>query len=223
MQKHRLRHFDKLSSIERLLDQWTPLHTSLVLLYLNNEENTLNLHHYVSGRKTITLIRHAESVANADHKQKQHIKDPPLTETGKTQARTLRKNVQLVVCSIMRRARETLALSSIRRQHTIFTSLARESGVTLTDEQTAVSNLLMHETMDNNDANAPWRVEKFVRLLASRKESNIAVISHGIFIDELLRYLNRQSNRILLNAESIIIRDIYLGHYATIKKNECIN
>lgn len=72
----------------------------------------------------IVFIRHATSTYNESGDESPNV---PLSENGKQQAKTkLIGKVNLVLCSTMKRARQTLDESSIEYEEVIFTDLARE-------------------------------------------------------------------------------------------------
>lgn len=71
----------------------------------------------------IRLIRHAESTWNALGDTSNNV---PTTENGKNQAKNLSGEYDLVVCSTLRRARETIDNSNIKYKKIIFTDLCRE-------------------------------------------------------------------------------------------------
>lgn len=71
----------------------------------------------------ITLIRHAQSEWNAFGTQVPNVK---ITESGQNMAKSLTQEVDLCVCSTLRRARETLDYSNIKYKDVIFTDLCVE-------------------------------------------------------------------------------------------------
>ena len=71
----------------------------------------------------VILIRHSESEWNAKGVSDFNVK---LTEYGKDLAKYLTHDVDLCVCSNLRRARETLDYSNIKYKNVIFTDLCRE-------------------------------------------------------------------------------------------------
>lgn len=71
----------------------------------------------------IYLIRHGQSTFN---RYGDLSRDVPLTPDGVSQARNVSLNVNMVVCSILTRSRQTLAESKISYKHLIHTDLCRE-------------------------------------------------------------------------------------------------
>lgn len=127
----------------------------------------------------ITLIRHAESTFNAVGDRS---RDCPLTNRGHAQARGLKGTYDCVVCSTLKRARQTLDSSRLVYGHVIFTELCREvrdgNPVNLyPDEQNIVeSREVMHD-----------RVNQFKSFLKTLQIGypRIAIISHSGFLREL--------------------------------------
>ncbi len=71
---------------------------------------------YFSGMPQVTLLRHAESMANVANtmgKEPINMYDAPLSDEGKQQASRVTGHYDVVLCSPMRRTRETLQNSSI--------------------------------------------------------------------------------------------------------------
>ncbi len=71
----------------------------------------------------VTFLRHAESIFNANLTSD---KDCELTEKGNQQAHNTQGEYDIVICSILKRACETLEKSQIRYGRVIFTDLCRE-------------------------------------------------------------------------------------------------
>ena len=71
----------------------------------------------------VHLLRHAESEFNAG---RQNVYDPKLTKKGRQQAKKIGGHFNVVVCSTLTRAKETLALSKISYDQVIFSDLVRE-------------------------------------------------------------------------------------------------
>ena len=127
----------------------------------------------------ITLIRHAESTFN-------RFNDPtrncPITDDGKIQASKLTGTYDLVICSPLKRARQTLDASKIRYGEVIFTDLCREF------LDSTPCNLLENEVDTAETAEQfKARIDKFRLFLKemSTRYSRIAVISHGLFLYHL--------------------------------------
>ena len=124
----------------------------------------------------VTLIRHAESTHN-------RFNDPtrncPITDYGKIQASKLTGTYDLVICSTLKRARQTLDESGIQYGKVIFTDLCRE----VLDGNPV--NLYNNEPNTTETAEQIRdRVEKVKTLLRemSAQYPKIAVVSHGVFL-----------------------------------------
>jgi broad specificity phosphatase PhoE len=137
------------------------------------------------SKNSIILIRHAESIHNATGKLEYNSR---LSEHGKSKCQDLTMQADLVVCSTLRRARETLDYSNIKYKDVIFTDLCREvlSGNIVNHYPDEIVSI---ETEDQ----VLHRIKLFKRLLNKLQETNktICVISHGTF---LLRLTGRFFN-----------------------------
>lgn len=123
----------------------------------------------------IKLIRHAPSTFNASGMK---TKDAPIVD-GKM-AKSLNGHYDLVICSTLKRARQTLDESNITYGHLIFTNLCREY------KDGNPVNLFEGESDDNlveTEENFAERINEFKNMLKklSQKYNNIAVMGHGIF------------------------------------------
>ncbi len=70
----------------------------------------------------VFVLRHAESEANAGL----HVIDARLTNVGRAQAAKVGGHYNLVICSVMRRAKETLENSRITFDKVVYSTEARE-------------------------------------------------------------------------------------------------
>lgn len=71
----------------------------------------------------ITLFRHAQSTFNSLGDQS---RDVPITQHGIQQAKHLKGDYDLIICSTMKRARQTLDASNLVYKDVLFTNLCRE-------------------------------------------------------------------------------------------------
>lgn len=130
----------------------------------------------------ITLIRHAQSTYNAHG---DNSRDCPITEVGKKQASTLTGSYDLIICSTLKRARQTLETSNLSCDNVIFSDLCRE----IRDGNPI--NLLQDEDASKVDnetqAQINERVNEFRKYLKNMtsKYAKIGVISHGVFLGYL--------------------------------------
>lgn len=124
----------------------------------------------------VDFLRHAESIFNRDLTSE---KDCALTDKGIQQASQVEGEYDVVVCSIMKRACQTLDNSKITYGRLVFTDLCRE-------KKTTICDYLPHEdeTIIDTDEQLEQQIKKFVYFLKSQFSpyQNILVVSHGDFI-----------------------------------------
>lgn len=138
----------------------------------------------------VYCLRHAESIFNATGISE---KDCSITEKGKEQASKIKEHYDIVICSTMKRACQTLDNSQITYGKLIFTDLCREKRVDICD---------FLECEDEKDLESEKeldvRIKKFLCFLRSQvsRFNRVLIISHRDFIYELS---NKQHN--LNNAE----------------------
>jgi len=126
--------------------------------------------------KCITFIRHAESTFNANNDQSRNV---PLTDNGKTQAGFLDGDYDIVVCSTLRRTRQTLDYSKIKYANIVFTELCRE----FKDNQP--SNYYSGEQIiEETDEEFDERILKFFNYLnaLSLKYPRICIVTHSVLL-----------------------------------------
>jgi broad specificity phosphatase PhoE len=135
----------------------------------------------------VAFFRHAPSTFNINGDLSPNV---PTTDDGKLLAKSMKGHVDLVICSTLRRARETLDHSEIVYKRVIYTDLCRE----LLDGNT--SNLYNGES---NTIETPqdieYRISRFKEFILQQPEATtgndqprIAVISHGCFLHKMLGY-----------------------------------
>ncbi len=138
----------------------------------------------------VFFLRHAESIFNATGTSE---KDCSLTVKGKEQASKLKEHYDVVICSTMKRACETLDNSRITYGKLVFTDLCREKRVDICDflECEDEKNLESDEEID-------LRVKRFLCFLKSQVSSanRILIISHRDFIHHITK-----GHYLLANAE----------------------
>jgi len=127
----------------------------------------------------ITIIRHAQSTSNAYGDMSRNV---PITDIGKDQTKSLKFDADLVICSTMRRARETLDNSNITYKKVIFTDLCREY---LNKNPTNYYNgedIIYESYNDLVD-----RISKFNNYLKDMQKDydNIIVITHHDFLHKM--------------------------------------
>lgn len=130
----------------------------------------------------IRLIRHAESTWNSIGDKS---RDVSLSTNGKKQASMLEGEFDVVVCSTLKRARETLDNSKIIYKNILFTDLCREC---LTgNEPDYYNNEPIRIETENELLD---RINKFNILLKKYQEQNqsICVITHHGFLYKITGY-----------------------------------
>ncbi len=130
----------------------------------------------------VLLIRHAQSTFNAFGDKG---KDVPITDKGREVAKLLTGHYDLVICSTLKRTRETLDASSITYKNIMFTDLCREfldgNPVNLYNGEEN-----WEETLEQLDE----RIKKF-KVLAKEmevKHGKVAVITHSSFLTRMTGY-----------------------------------
>jgi broad specificity phosphatase PhoE len=129
----------------------------------------------------VTLIRHAESTFNA---RRELTRDCPITDKGRRQAHDLVGTYDCIICSTMRRTRQTLDASRLVYAEVIFTNLCRE----IMDGNPV--NLYSGETHRvETSAQVKTRVTQFKQFLKTiqSKYPRVAVISHRGFLYQLCK------------------------------------
>lgn len=125
-----------------------------------------------------TVLRHAISVFNETGVSD---KDCGLSAAGKEQAKLLTGKYDVVVCSIMKRCRETFAESNIVGDNIFYTEICRELKKDICDY------------LEGEDESVPETEEQLMRRVANFKDylcaiyanRKILVISHGDFLNRL--------------------------------------
>lgn len=151
--------------------------------------------------KEIYLIRHGQSASNANPSS--IITDPSLTELGRQQASTINLNVDLIICSSMRRALETLYYSKITGREILITDMCREKICGMADFKL----FELREPELDQDFNS--RMSELARGLLNTNYKKIGVVCHGCVIAALTgSYLN---NAEMIKADLITIEMIANG------------
>ncbi len=124
----------------------------------------------------VRFLRHAESIFNRDLISE---KDCDLTEKGREQAAQIKEDFDIVFCSTMKRACQTLDHSKITYGKIFFTDLCRE-------KRQDICDFLPHEdeTQKETEEELEKRIRSFIYFLKSQVSSyhRILVISHRDFI-----------------------------------------
>lgn len=130
---------------------------------------------------SITILRHCQSRANVgEHNEV----DSQLTPYGIDQAKDLKSlttNYDLVICSPLRRTRQTLEFSEIKYKELLVTELCRERIIGVSDTMEGES--LIVETDESF-----WRRFYTFKELIYNKRNNglhVLVVSHAYFVSPL--------------------------------------
>lgn len=130
----------------------------------------------------VRLIRHAESTFNR-HGSKDN--DVPITDRGKDQAKSLEGEYDIVVCSTLKRAIQTLHNSNLKYKKVIFTPICREV------MDTNPTNYYPGEDITHESSeDVKKRMTEFREFLKSLDPDNnkIAVITHSVFLNRLTSF-----------------------------------
>jgi broad specificity phosphatase PhoE len=127
----------------------------------------------------ITLIRHAESTYNSSGDR---TRDCPLSGRGHRQAARISGNYDVIVCSSMKRSRQTLTSSKLAYREVIFTNLCREI-----IDKNPINSYPKEKISAETRKHIRARVAEFKSMIRNlaKSHSRIAVISHSGFLYEL--------------------------------------
>jgi len=183
-------------------------------------------------KTTLLIIRHGETVWNAEHRFQGHG-DSPLTETGRNQVAALGRrmegyNFDALIASDLGRTRETASIISGFTGHTAeFDSRLRErnygvfEGLTVPEIKETHPGVYDQFNTDDPDYILPGgeshrqhyqrNVDFFEELLTGRVGTNVAVVAHGGVLDSIFRYvaglpLDQPRCYITTNASLTIVR-----------------
>ena len=130
----------------------------------------------------VYLLRHGESIHNA---KGYSGKDCPLTDRGKMQASSISGSFDIVICSSLKRARQTLENTKIKYTCLYISELCRELKTDIADVKEDEPDEFKRETQSELSKRA--RVFKNI-LKTFPKDKKILVVSHGIFLAELIGF-----------------------------------
>jgi broad specificity phosphatase PhoE len=125
-------------------------------------------------------MRHAESTYN----KYRHLQiNCDITEEAKIKCSYIEGEYDLIICSSLKRAINTLYYSNIKYKELIITDLCREFKISICDF--LENEPINYETLDN----LYQRIDKFRTLLLKKslKYQKILVISHTIFIKKMCK------------------------------------
>jgi broad specificity phosphatase PhoE len=142
--------------------------------------------------KTLVLIRHAESMANARDRMPKETPDEifhntPLTDEGKAQAAKIRGSVQLLIVSPLKRTLQTYAHSGLRVGRLITTELAREWC-----HYGNAGEFEMEPSRKESWGELCNRVERLITFIRDQPERDIGILAHGVLFGQLIDRLKRR-------------------------------
>ncbi len=127
----------------------------------------------------VTFLRHAQSIFNRDLTSE---KNCSLSTLGREQAELIAGDYDVIICSILKRARETLQYSQLTAKKLFFTDLCREKRVDVCDslEEEEETNL-------ESDNELQKRIRAFKQYVFEKVQpgQKVLVISHRDFIHEI--------------------------------------
>lgn len=150
-------------------------------------------------RKTLWMIRHAESTHNAKapNEPDENFFNCGLTEKGKTQASKIQGPIDLLICSPLRRTLATYLHSNLK--------VKKFETMEELREWTTYGPSCMYELENPNvretQAEFSARVAKAIKLIQLKSETRIAIVSHGVTLGEMCRQLNLKTDYRWSNAE----------------------
>lgn len=127
------------------------------------------------------FIRHAESYYNGSKREE---RDVGLNPAGILQAQKLNYDVDLVICSKLKRAVQTLHYSKIKYADVIYTSLCREI------RNGHVTGLFPNEeNIKDTKENILENIKELKKIIldAESNGKKVLVISHSMFLYELTK------------------------------------
>ena len=151
----------------------------------------------MDNQKIIYFIRHGQSTGNVDTNT--FTLDAPLTELGKLQASVLELDVDLIICSPMRRALETLHYSKIQGKDFLINDDCREKICSPSDRM-----ILESEYVETNE-NFSLRMSHFANFLLNLQSNKIAVVCHGCVIASLTGSYLKNGDIIMANLDTILM------------------
>lgn len=124
----------------------------------------------------LTFLRHAESIFNRDGTSE---KNCSLSELGVQQASQVTGSYDVIICSILKRAKETLLHSQLSSKHLYFTDTCREVRRDICDYLEGED-----ESKEDSDEDIARQIKSFKEFLHSKAKptDRVLVISHRDFI-----------------------------------------
>lgn len=146
----------------------------------------------------ITLIRHAESLFNANPSQDPKLINCYITEKGIGQAKELRHKFDLLILTPLTRSWVTYSCSHIDAREITFNSLFREYRQDICDFMKG------EEIVQETEKEVTIRVKKAFDYLYTLKHANIGIIGHSDFFWYMVKELKgKDDHEVLKNCETI--------------------
>jgi broad specificity phosphatase PhoE len=144
----------------------------------------------------VTCLRHSQSIFNRDLTSE---KDCELSEFGIQQAEKIEGTYDVIICSILKRAQQTLEYSDLKCKHLYFTDLCREV-------RRDICDFLLNEdeTKQETEKELQKRILEFKEFVQEKTQpgQKVLIICHRDFIHEL----NNKKGELPKNAEFIQIK-----------------
>jgi broad specificity phosphatase PhoE len=156
-------------------------------------------------RKNLWLIRHAESMsnvaANYPAMKEADFVNTRLSENGRTQQAPLVKgSIDLLIVSPLRRTMETYAHSNLRVKRLFTSELVREWRA-----YGCAGDFELEAPRAESADELRARVERTLELLRAQPETNIGILSHGVFLAELAARIGNRLSFGMANAQVVHI------------------
>jgi len=147
---------------------------------------------------TVTLIRHGETSYNYD-KSQLNVRNVPLTKNGCLQSMKITGEFETVYVSPLLRTLMTLEYSNISWKKLIMDKRVREY-------KTCICDFLEDEKVSfETEEQVNNRCQSFLNQLKQDSTTNIAVITHAVWIQAFTRVINQQLDHYPDNCEKIIL------------------
>jgi broad specificity phosphatase PhoE len=157
--------------------------------------------------KNLWLIRHAESMANVGHKYPDmkgaDFANTRLSADGRAQAEKVHGPIDLLIVSPLRRTLETYACSQLKVKRLFTSELVREYRA-----YGPSGDFELEAPHSESGDEFRRRIEQAVEMVRAQPETNIAILSHGVFLAEFARRLGKPLATSMANAQVIAIRNV---------------
>lgn len=156
---------------------------------------------------TVTLVRHAQSTHNAFGDMN---RDVPVTPEGAVMSKKIVGDYDIAICSILKRARQTLEYSNITCKEVIYTDLCREIRDGNPINLLAIENMSVAHETSSQIAQRIKELKNLIRRLspASSSNSRSKTNSRSGIKSGIKSGINQCSPRIIIFCHASIIREI---------------